>query len=419
MKSWKANFAALLAAQILAMIGFGLSFPVIPLFLEEDIGITDPVQLRAWVGLIQSTAAITMAIFAPIWGHLADVFSRRAMLLRSMFGGALVISLMTFVNSPWQFLVLRGIQGCLTGTVAAATVLVAAISPPAQVAFALGLLTTGIAVGNSLGPLVGGVISDFLGYRAAFFSTGLCLALSGAIVLKWVDSDKKPLSEQIDEVTVPVVPQEESQKKQGKKITFIPDFRPIAASPVLITIMLIAFGIQVANGVAIPMLPLFLKELVLRASEEPMFIASSTGIVLGVGAAFSALAAVLVGKFSLRIGYWKTLIFCLAAGAFVTIPQTFVTNMYQLMALRAVSSFFIGGAAPIINAIIAISAEKKIQGAAFGFNSSISAAGMALGPMIGSAVAILNLRAVFIMASLILGFSAWMCARRRKMGLEN
>ena len=169
MKSWKANYIALLIAETLAMMGFGLSFPVIPLFLEEDIGITDPVKLKAWVGLIQSSAAITLAIFAPIWGHLADIFSRRAMLLRAMFGGAIVISLMTFVNSPWQFLVLRSIQGCLTGTVAAATVLVAAISPASQVAFALGLLTTGIAVGNSLGPLVGGVISDFLGYRVAFF----------------------------------------------------------------------------------------------------------------------------------------------------------------------------------------------------------------------------------------------------------
>jgi DHA1 family multidrug resistance protein-like MFS transporter len=123
MKSWKTSFTALLIAETLAMIGFGLSLPVIPLFLEEEIGITDPVKLKVWVGLIQSSAAVTLAIFAPIWGRLADVYSRRAMLLRAMFGGTLVFSLMAFVNSPWQLLVLRSLQGCLTGTVAAATVL--------------------------------------------------------------------------------------------------------------------------------------------------------------------------------------------------------------------------------------------------------------------------------------------------------
>jgi DHA1 family multidrug resistance protein-like MFS transporter len=191
-KSWRTNYTALLIAETLAIIGFGLSTPVIPLFLEEDIGFTDPVKLKAWVGLIQSSTAVTMAIFAPIWGHLADTYSRRAMLLRAMFGGAIVISLMTFVNSPWQLLVLKTIQGCLTGTVAAATVLTVSITPAAQVALALGLLQTGIAVGNSLGPLVGGVLSDFLGHRAAFLSTSVTMVLAGIVVLKLVDSDKRP-----------------------------------------------------------------------------------------------------------------------------------------------------------------------------------------------------------------------------------
>ena len=277
------------------MIGFGISSPVIPLFLEEDIGIADPVKLKIWVGLINSSAAITIAIFAPIWGHLADVYSRRAMLLRAMFGGALIISLMTFVNSPWQLLVLKGIQGCLTGTIAAATVLTAGITPAAKVAFALGLLQTGIAAGNSLGPLVGGLISDFLGHRAAFFSTGLTLALAGFIVLKWVDSDKRP----------PV-------EGKTRKFSLIPDIRPITGSPLLISLMLVNLGVQAANTAATPMLPLFLKSLVIDTTE-PVYIASSTGIVMGIGAAFAALAAVLVGKFSTRIGYGKTLFFCLAA----------------------------------------------------------------------------------------------------------
>ena len=397
MKSFRSSYIALLIAETLAIMGFGLSFPVLPLFLEEDIGITDPVKLKAWVGLIQSCSAIAMAVFAPIWGHLADIFSRRAMLLRAMFGGALVISLMTIVNSPWQLLVLRGIQGCVTGTVAAATVLTASISPAAKVALALGLLQTGIAVGNSLGPLVGGVISDFFGYRVAFFSTSLFLALAGFIVLKWVKEDYRP-----------------SPEKRTKKFSLIPDMRPIIASPLLITIMLITMGVQAANAVAIPMLPLFLKSMLLNVTGEPTLIASSTGIVLGVGAAFAALAAVLVGKFSFRIGYWKTLFYCLAAGAAFTIPQTFVTNMYQLTFLRALSSFFIGGTIPVINAIIAVSSEKENQGSIYGINSSLAAAGMALGPLVGSASAMLNYRAMFIASALILGISAWQTRRHAR-----
>jgi DHA1 family multidrug resistance protein-like MFS transporter len=395
MKSWKTSYTALLIAETLAMLGFGLSMPVIPLFLEDDIGITDPVKLKMWVGLIQSSAAITLAIFAPIWGHLADVYSRRAMLLRAMFGGAIVISLMAFVNSPWQLLVLRGIQGCLTGTVAAATVLAAGISPAAQVAFTLGLLQTGISIGNSLGPLVGGVLSDFTGYRVAFFSTGLTLALAGFIVLKWVEENKKP-----------------SKTGEIKKHTLFPDIKPILASPLLVVLMVVTFCLQASANAASPMLPLFLKELARKVTEAPAYIASSTGIVLGVGAAFTALAAALVGKISGRSGYRLTLLVCLSGGALLTLPQTFVTNMYQLTVLRAFSSFFIGGCIPVVNAIIAVSSKKDQQGSIYGFNSAVSSAGAALGPMIGSATAMLGYRAVFVVSALILGIPAFTVRKR-------
>jgi len=400
MRSWKANFTALLIAETLAMVGFGISYPVIPLFLETELGVTDPVMLKAWVGLITTSASFTLAIFAPIWGHLSDLYNRRIMLLRAMFGGAVIISLMTFVNAPWQLLVLKGIQGCLTGTVAAATVIVANISPAAQVAFTLGLLTTGIAVGNSLGPLAGGLLSDFLGYRVTFFSTGVALALAGFIVLKWVDKDSGE--------------NRELSPEKKKKFTLLPNFRPIMASSVLITIMLISLSMSSSGAAASPMLPLFLKELAMNASQEPRFIGSSTGIVMGVGSATSALAAVLIGKYSMRLGYWKTLNILVLAGAIITVPQAFVTNMYQLTVLRAISSFFIGGTAPVISALIVVSSEKRIHGTIFGINSAVNFAGSALGPLIGTAAAMLNYRAAFIASAAILFLAVWALLGRRK-----
>ena len=403
MRSWKANYAALLIAETLAMIGFGLSFPVIPLFLEEDLGITDPVTLKAWVGIISTSTSVTLAIFAPIWGHLSDIFNRRVMLLRAMFGGAIIISLMTFANSPWQLLVLRSIMGCLTGTVAAATVIVATISPPSQMAFTLGILTTGVAVGNSLGPMFGGIISDFLGHRVNFFSTGLVLALAGFIVLKWVDSDRKSVT---NEGT--------SAEGTKKKLTLLPNFRPIMTSPILITIMLVSVCINTSGTVASPMLPLFIKELALQVSDEVRYIGSSTGIVLGVGSATSALAAVLVGRYSLKLGYWRTLVICILASAVFTVPQIFVTNMQQLTVFRALSSFMIGGAAPVISALIVISSERQLHGTIFGIHSAVTFAGQAIGPLIGTITSILNYRAAFFAAAIILFLSALAIFLRRK-----
>jgi hypothetical protein len=66
MKSWKTNFTALLVAETLAIMGFALSMPIVPLFLADDIDIKDTQQLKLWVGMIQSSAAIMLAVFAPI-----------------------------------------------------------------------------------------------------------------------------------------------------------------------------------------------------------------------------------------------------------------------------------------------------------------------------------------------------------------
>jgi DHA1 family multidrug resistance protein-like MFS transporter len=269
------------------------------------------------------------------------------------------------------------------------------IVPASKIALALGLLQTGVAIGNSVGPLLGGLISDFLGHRIAFLSTGLVLGGAGLIVLKWVEEEtprRRPV--------------------KGERIRFFPDIKPVLESPTLITLMLSTFIIQAANTTAAPMLPLFLREL----AGGGRYIGSATGIVLGVGAVSTAAASIVAGQYSARFGYWRTLFCCLAAGAILTIPQAFVTNMIQLTLFRALSSFCLGGATPVLNAILAVSTDKDHQGSVYGFNSSVSSAGGALGPMIGSAAAMISYRMVFVATAALLGFSAWETRRRERVG---
>ena len=67
---------------------------------------------------------------------------------------------------------------------------------------------------------------------------------------------------------------------------------------------------------------------------------------------------------------------------------------------------------PVINAIIAISSDKKHQGTIYGVNASVASIGAALGPMIGSVAAMLNYRAMFLTTAIILGLSALETKRR-------
>jgi DHA1 family multidrug resistance protein-like MFS transporter len=401
-KTWKLNYGAVLIAETLAISGFALSMPVIPLFLVDEIGIDDPGLLKLWTGVIQSCTSVALAVFAPIWGRLADIYSRRAMLMRAMFGGAIIVSAMALVNSPWQLLVLRVMQGCLTGTIAAASVLTVGIVPQHNLTMALGLLQTGIYVGNSLGPLAGGLLTDFLGHRAAFLGTGIILLMAGFIVFKGVQEERRGVNSG-------------SINGQAKNTGgLLAGFKKIASNPEVMLLLTVSFLFQMSNTTANPIMPLFLREI----TADSQYIGSSTGFVIGLGAVAGAFGSIVSGKFCTRIGHWKTLIICLAGGC-AGIAQALANNLWSLAALHFIPSFFLGGIGPSLQALLTEHTDHDHQGRVFGLNSSAASTGAALGPLIGSGAAMLSYRAVFPVTAIILSLPLIALIRRKNRPAAN
>lgn len=382
--TWKKTLYAVWVGEVLAIAGFSTSTPIIPFFLE-DLGVSDPVQLKLMVGLIQSLPAISLAIFAPIWGSIADNYGRKIMLLRAMFGGTVILFLQGMSTSPWHLLILRTIQGCITGTVGAATVLVASMSPEKERGYSLGLLQMAIFLGSSLGPLFGGFVSDAFGHRVNFFATGALLFAAGVVVAIFATDDFVP-----------------PPNRKSVIRSLVPDFGILKNSVALWTLLAVVAADQIAGSIVSPFLPLFIKDISADVSRA----ASDTGLVLGVGAIASAVAAVLVGKVSYRLGYQRTLVVCMVGAALFTIPQSLVRSTTQLLLLRIVSSFFIGGNMPSVNALIAIKTPEGKQGSIYGLRSSVASAGAAVGPAIGSSIALAaGYGSVFIATGTILALT--------------
>ena len=126
--SWRRNLIAIWFAELVAVAGFTVVIPLLPLYVPQ-LGVHGEREVRIWAGIIFSAHAVTMAIFAPIWGALSDRYGRKVMVERAMFGGALVIGLMGLAQNVQQLAILRALQGALTGTVTAATALVVTATP--------------------------------------------------------------------------------------------------------------------------------------------------------------------------------------------------------------------------------------------------------------------------------------------------
>ena len=183
MPAWKRTLGLLTVVQFSSALGFSIIFPFLPLYSQE-LRTSSRLSIEALSGLIYSVPAITMAIASPFWGAVADRYGRKPMVVRAGCGGAVIILLMGFVQTGEQLVILRAIQGLVTGIIAACSALVAAVTPRERTGYAMGLLQLGLWCGVSTGPLIGGALSDWIGFRATFVVTAIILFLSGLSV--WI-----------------------------------------------------------------------------------------------------------------------------------------------------------------------------------------------------------------------------------------
>ncbi len=363
---WKRTLYAIAAGELLAVAGFTTSTPIIPFYLQ-DLGVSDPFRLKLLTGLLQALPSVSLVFFSPIWGSLADNYGRKPMLLRALFGGVLIMLLQGLVTAPWQLLALRTLQGCITGTIAAATILVASVAPQEDVGYALGLLQMAIFLGGSLGPLFGGVIADLFGRRVNFFATSVLLLAAALIVTRYAKDNFQPPA-----------------NRKSILESMVPDFRPLASSRALLSLLAVIAADQVAGSILNPFLPLIIQGLSTRSTH----VGSTTGLILGLGAVSSALAAFTIGKVSHRVGYKRTLVICMVGASVFMIPQAFARSPLELLFLRIASCFFVGGNLPSANALIAQRTMPGKQGSIYGLSSAIASGSNALGPVIGVSIAV-------------------------------
>jgi DHA1 family multidrug resistance protein-like MFS transporter len=379
LETWKRNLYVIWAAELVAIAGFGIMGSFLPLFIQE-MGVTDEQAVKLWSGVVFASHAVTMTIFAPIWGSLADRYGRKIMVERAMFGGAVVLAAMGFVQNVQQLVILRAVQGALTGTVTAATTLVASSAPRERSGYALGLLQTAVWGGASIGPLLGGVIADTWGYRATFLVTGGLLFVAGLTVWRFVEEDFTP----------------PAGSKGNPDGGFWYGLKLVVRDRAMLNLFSVRFLARTATRLMAPILPLFIQALAPTVTR----IASLTGLVSATSAATSAVGAVTLGRASDRIGYRRVLLVCTLGVAVIFVPQFFVINPWQLLVLQGLMGFVMSGVLASISALMANLAPEGRQGAVYGVDASVVSMANAAGPMLGASVAATwGLRAPFLVAA--------------------
>jgi EmrB/QacA subfamily drug resistance transporter len=163
-------FVSMLASTVVSS-----SLPVIISDLEGD--------QTAFTWVVTATL-LTTAISTPIWGKLADLFNRKLLFQLSIVIFILATAAAGFSQNPEMLIAFRAVQGIGAGGLAALSqVIMADIISPRERGKYMGLFGAVMAVSTVGGPLLGGVITDGLGWRWNFY-VALPVAILALIIVQ-------------------------------------------------------------------------------------------------------------------------------------------------------------------------------------------------------------------------------------------
>jgi len=384
MPLWKRNLIVCWFGIFATGIGMSQIAPVLPLYIRH-LGVAAPEMISRFSGLAFGVTFIISAVFSPIWGSAADRYGRKPMLLRASLGMGIVISLMGLAGNVWILIGLRLLQGTITGYTTACVTLIATQTDKENAGFALGTLSTASIAGSLLGPMIGGFISDTVGFRPVFYITGSFMFIAFLTTLLFVRENFV----------------RENRRVRGFKEIWrdIPEKGLTAGLSV--TLLIITLGLYAIE----PIITVY----VMHLTADPSHVALIAGAVFSASGLANIIAAPQLGRLSDRTGAHKVILFALIAAGAIYIPQAFAQNPWQLMGLRFLLGLTLGGLSPSVNTMIKKITPGALTGRIFGFTMSAQYLGVFGGSVMGGQIsAAFGIRSVFFVTSaLLLINAAW------------
>ena len=363
METWKRTVYISLVCVFCTAFGVSQLAPILPLYFH-DLGVQTPEAMSLWSGLATGATYIIVCLAAPFWGRVADKKGRKITLIRSSFGMALCNILIAFQTTPEGVVLIRLVQGLVSGFYSASITLIASESPIERTGWALGLLASANLTGSLIGPLLGGYIADTVGIRNDFIIVGALMGLAGVLATIFIHEN--------------YVPQPNPEKLSLRKLKEqIPEFNSIVALCVASFIYAICImSLQ-------PVISVYIKGIVPSDTENLAFIAGAVFSAMGIAQLMSSSP---LGKLVDKIGPRKVLVVSLIYVGILNIPQAYVSDVYQLAIIRFLQGFGLGGMLPALNTYLSSKTPREFTGQVFSYNQSCLFFGYFLGSVGGASL---------------------------------
>lgn len=191
-RSGKLVFAGLMLGMFVASLSQTIVAPAMPRIVA-DLGGLD------YYNWVITAAMLVSAVVVPVVGKLSDMYGRRTFYLAGL-AIFMVGSVLSGMSTGFWFLVFaRAVQGLGMGILMPLSqTIIGDIIPPRQRGKYQGLMGTVFAVSSVAGPLVGGTVTDSVGWRWLFYLTLPLGVVAFAFILRFMKLDFTPQPARID-----------------------------------------------------------------------------------------------------------------------------------------------------------------------------------------------------------------------------
>jgi EmrB/QacA subfamily drug resistance transporter len=149
-------------------------------FLVASVNVALPVMGRQFnmeavvMTWVSTSYFLAIAMVQVPFGRLSDIFGRKRLFVIGLAVAALASFIGAFANSVPMLITSRVFQGLGSGmTFNNSVAILTSVFPREERAKALGISQAGTYLGLSLGPLIGGVMTEHLGWQSIFYLSGI------------------------------------------------------------------------------------------------------------------------------------------------------------------------------------------------------------------------------------------------------
>lgn len=392
------HLAVLLACLFVVMIGFGITLPVLPFYVER-LALREGASQRSavvHVALLTGVYSLMQLIFAPLWGRWSDRIGRRPLILLGV-GGYVVAQVMFGLSTSLGLLYLARVLGGIlsSATLPVSAAYVADLTTQQQRSRGMAWLGTAASLGVVVGPALGGLLArrdwhlrwstDHLkvdSFSIPFFAAAVLGLFTLVAAYRW-------LPESLPDRAVNSIHTGRAAGVEAKTA-----WRAVIRR--LAPLLLLSFAGQFA-------LTMFEGTFALFAQAKFAFGPTEVGYVFVVcGLVMTVFQAGAVGTIASRVSEMKQIgggFASMGAGIILLAVAPTKPLIFACVALLALGMAFI---APNVSALVSKRGGEQQSGTSLGVQNAANSLGQSVGPLLGGVLLLWRVDAPYLISGALL-----------------